>query len=75
MILTLDSNRRLRLPAKLVPANPGDKFDVTFDAEEGKLILRRIRIKRSWVEVMKSCPVPMDDLPARERTLPKKMKL
>jgi hypothetical protein len=62
MIVTLDSKRRLTVPAK-----PGDHFLVDFDAEEDALVCRRIASKPNWLKVLKSCPVPMDDLPSRRR--------
>jgi len=75
MIVTLDAKRRLSIPATLAPASPGDQFDATFDFEEDAVILRRVPQKKSWVAVMKACPVRMDDLPPRSREMPKKLKL
>lgn len=75
MIVTLDSKRRLTLPAALIAARPGQTFDVRFDAEEDALIFRRLPDKEDWLEVLTDCPVPMDDLPGRRRELPKKRKL
>jgi len=75
MIVTLDAKRRFSISAKLAPANPGDQFDATIDAEEDVVILRRVPRKKSWLDVMKACPVPMDDLPPRGREMPKKVKL
>jgi len=75
MIVTLDAKRRLSIPAKLVPANSGDQFEATFDAEENVVVLRRIRRKKSWLAVTKACPVPMDDLPTRSGEMPKRVKL
>jgi hypothetical protein len=66
MIVTLDSKRRLTVPAA-VPAKPGDHFLVDFDAEEDALMCRRIASKPNWLKVLKACPVPMDDLPPRRR--------
>ncbi len=74
MIVTLDSKRRVSIPAALAPATPGDEFDARFDAEDDVVILRRIAKKPDWLEVLKACPVPMDDLPPRSRQLPKKLK-
>ena len=71
----MDSKRRLSVPATLAPAKPGDQFDATFDAEEDVVVLRRLPRRKSWLRVMKECPVPMDDLPPRGRELPKKLKL
>jgi bifunctional DNA-binding transcriptional regulator/antitoxin component of YhaV-PrlF toxin-antitoxin module len=75
MIVTLDAKRRFSIPAKLAPASPGDQFDATFDADEDAVILRRVPRKKSWLDVMKACPVPMDNLPPRSREMPKKLKL
>ena len=75
MILTLDSKRRLTLPAALLPARPGQSFDARFDADEDALIFRRLPGKEDWLDVLAECPVPMDDIPARRRELPKKRKL
>lgn len=75
MIVTLDAKRRLSVPASLSPTKPGDQFDAVFDVEEDAVVLRRLPRRRSWLRVMKECPVPMDDLPPRSRELPKKLKL
>lgn len=75
MIVTLDAKRRLSIPVTLAPAKPGDQFDASFDAEEDTVIFHRIKSKVSWLDVMKKCPVPMDDLPSRSREMPKKLKL
>ncbi len=76
MILTLDSKRRLTVPAALGKTSPGDAFEAIYDEEEDEIVLRRVTRKReSWLEVMKQCPVPMDDLPPRSREYPKKLKL
>ena len=75
MIVTLDSKRRLTLPAALLPAEPGQSFDVRFDADEDALIFRRLPEREDWLDVLAECPVPMDDLPPRRRELPKKRKL
>ena len=63
MIVTLDSKRRLTVPAAI----PGVHFLVDFDAEEDALLCRRIASKPNWLKVLKACPVPMDDLPPRRR--------
>jgi hypothetical protein len=75
MIVTLDAKRRLSVPTTLAPAKPGDQFDAVFDAEEDTLIFHRVKRGKSWLAVMKKCPVPMDDLPPRSREYPKKLKL
>ena len=67
MILTLDAKRRVSLPSKLVSTKPGDQFDAFYDDEEDEIILRRVKGKEDWLEIMKQCPVPMDDLPPRPR--------
>jgi hypothetical protein len=54
---------------------PGDHFEAQFDAEENALVFRRIGKKGDWLIVMKECPVPMDDLPERRRSFPKRPKL
>ena len=76
MMLTLDSQHRLTVPAALARTSPGDVFEAVYDESEDEIILRRVkRRKESWLEVMKECPVPMDDLPARSREYPKKLRL
>ena len=75
MILTLDAKRRLTLPASLVPARPGDHFQAEFDPEEDAVVFRRIAKNADWLNVLKACPVKMDDLPTRRRELPKRLKL
>lgn len=75
MIVTLDSKRRLVVPASLTTTSPGDTFDAHFDAEEDALIFRRLPQKEDWLKVLSECPVSMDDLPPRRRELPKKRKL
>jgi hypothetical protein len=75
MILTLDSKRRLTLPASLVPAQPGDHFEAEFDPEEDAVVFRRITKNSNWLTVLKGCPVKMDSLPSRSREYPKRLKL
>ncbi len=67
MIVTMDAKRRVTIPATLAPAKPGDKFEAMFDPDEGAVILRRLSREKDWLAVLKECPVPMDDLPARPR--------
>jgi hypothetical protein len=67
VIVTLDSKRRLTVPAGVMPAKPGDHFLVDFDAEEDALVYRRIASETDWLQVLKECPVPMQDLPQRRR--------
>ncbi len=75
MIVTLDSKRRLTVPAALAPAAPGDYFDAQFDAEEDVLVFRRISTTTDWLAVLKECPVSMDDVPTRRREFPRRRKL
>ena len=75
MIVTLDSKRRLTLPAGLVPAAAGDCFDVFFDAEEDAVVFRRLPGKEDWLDVLSECPVSMDDVPPRRRELAKRRTL
>jgi hypothetical protein len=75
MIVTLDSKRRLTLPASLMPARPGQSFEAWFDADEDAVVFRRLPEKENWMEVLSACPVSMDDVPPRSRQLPKKRKL
>jgi len=56
-------------PENLAPAQPGDSFEVRFDADEDAVVFRRISRSRDWLETMKKCPVPLDDLPARSKEL------
>jgi hypothetical protein len=67
VIVTLDSKRRLTVPAALAPAQPGEHFQVDFDDEEDAIIFRRIAVEPDWLDVMASCPVSMDDVPPRRR--------
>jgi hypothetical protein len=57
MIVTLDEKRRLTVPVALAPAAPGDAFDASFDAEEDAIVFRRIKRRRSWLAVLRACPV------------------
>jgi hypothetical protein len=75
MIVTLDDKRRLTVPVALAPAAPGDAFEARFDAEEDAIVFRRVKRGRSWLAVLKACPVSMDDLPSRSREYPRKRKL
>ncbi len=75
MTLKLDSKRRLAVPAALTKTSPGDAFAAFYDEEEDEIILRRVKRKSNWIEIMKQCPVPMDDLPPRSREYPKKLEL
>lgn len=75
MIVTLDSKRRLTVPAALAPAAPGEYFDARFDPEEDAIIFRRLAGKEDWLTVLKECPVSMDDVPPRRRDLPRRRKL
>jgi hypothetical protein len=75
MIITLDSKRRLTVPISLAPATPGEYFDAQFDAEEDAIVFRRLAGKEDWLTVLKECPVSMDDVPPRRRTLSRRRKL
>ncbi len=75
MIVTLDSKRRLTVPKALVQTQPGEHFEALYDEDEDKIVLRRVRRKQNWLEVLKQCPVAMDDIPPRSRELPKKINL
>jgi hypothetical protein len=75
VILTLDAKRRLTVPASLAPARPGDHFEAEFHAEDDTLVFRRIPPREDWLAVLKSCPVPIDDFPARRREFPRRRKL
>jgi hypothetical protein len=75
MIVTLDSKHRLTVPRTLIPAQPGQTFEARFDPDEDALIFRRLPDGEDWLEVLAACPVPMDDIPARSRELPKKRRL
>ena len=68
MVVTLDSKRRLTVPAADAPLHPGDAFVVEFDAEEDAVVFRRLARDEDWLTVLEQCPVPMDDLPPRRRT-------
>ena len=70
MVVKLDSKRRLTLPKGLVAAKPGDTFEASFDADEEIVFFRRVsKHKKNWLQVLKNCPVPMDDLPPRSREM------
>jgi hypothetical protein len=75
MLLTLDAKRRLTVPRSLAQSHPGDCFEAEFHPEDDTLIFRRIAPKGDWMKVLKECPLPMDDLPARRRELPRHRKL
>ena len=78
MIVRLDSKRRLTVPkALLVKTRPGDYFEALYDEDDDKIVFRRVKRKSklNWLEVLKQCPVSMDDIPPRSRELPKDIKL
>jgi bifunctional DNA-binding transcriptional regulator/antitoxin component of YhaV-PrlF toxin-antitoxin module len=75
MIVTLDAKCRLTVPAPLAPTKPGDYFEARFDEDEDTIVLRRIKRGKSWLDVLKECPVSMDDLPKRSREYPKRPRL
>src|SRR5438132_209645 len=72
MIVTLDAKRRVSIPVGLAPAKPGDQFEARYDEDDDVITLRPVPRKKDWLEVLKQCPVSMDDLPPRSRELPKK---
>ena len=51
------------------------RYESLYDEDEDKFDLRRVTRKLTWLDVLKQCPVPMDDIPPRSRELPKKIKL
>jgi hypothetical protein len=65
MIVTLDSKRRLTLPEAIGSVYPGDRFVVLFGEEENTFTLRPESSGADWLAVLRACPVPMDDIPAR----------
>jgi hypothetical protein len=75
MRVKLDDKRRLTVRVSLAPAAPGDTFEARFDAEDDTIVFRRIKRAKGWLAVLKACPVPMDDLPARSREYPRKPRL
>ena len=75
MIVTLDSKRRLTVPASLAPASPGEYFDARFDAEEDAIVFRRLAGKEDWLAVLKECPVSMDDVPPGRHETARRRKL
>ena len=75
MIVTLDEKRRLTVPLALAPATPGDAFEARFDEDEDAIVFRRVKRGRSWLDVLKACPVSMDDLPPRSREYPRRPRL
>jgi len=75
MLITMDAKRRLTVPAVAEDFRPGDTFEARFDLEESEIVFRKINTRESWVDVMMRCPVPIDDLSARSRELPKELDL
>jgi hypothetical protein len=75
MRVILDSKRRLTVPVSLAKAAPGDQFEARFDADDDALVFRRIAAAKDWLDVLKDCPVSMDDVPRRRRALPRRRKL
>jgi len=75
IIVTLDSKRRLTVPASLAPTSPGEYFDARFDPEEDAIVFRRLAGKEDWLGVLKECPVSMDDVPPRRRETVRRPKL
>ena len=75
MIVTLDEKRRLTVPMALAPAKPGEHFEAIFDAEEDAFVFRRLAVKPDWFDVLKECPVSLDDVLPRRRELALRKKL
>jgi len=69
MIVTLDAKRRLTVPTRLARLSPGDNFEARFDADQDALVFRRLPSQENWLDVLKACPVGMDDVPPRRRAL------
>jgi hypothetical protein len=67
MIVTLDSKRRLTVPAGLAPATPGEYFEARFDADEDAIVFRRLPGRGDWLAILAECPVSMDDVPPRRK--------
>ncbi len=63
------------LPKKLIFAGSGNCFDAYYDENDQALIFRKLPVKANWLKVLKSCPVPMDDIPPRSREMPKRINL
>ena len=63
------------MPVALTKTRPGEHFEALYDEDEDKIIFRRVKRKLNWLEVLKQCPVSMDDIPPRSRELPKDIKL
>lgn len=61
MIVVVDSEGRLPIPESLGQALPGEAFEVSAGDADGTVVLRRVGVKTDWLEVLKECPVPMDD--------------
>ena len=75
MIVTLDSKRRLTVPASLAPTSPGEYFDARFDEEEDAIVFRRLASDEDWLAVLKECPISMDDVPPRRHKTARRRKL
>lgn len=75
MVVTMDSKRRLSVPTVLAPTSPGEYFDAYFDEEEDAIIFRRLAGKEYWLQVLKECPISMDDVPPRRHDVPRHPKL
>lgn len=66
---------RLTLPASLMAAEPCAHFQAEFDPRGRRGGLRRISKNANWLNVLKSCPVKIDDLPPYRREYPECLKL
>ena len=75
MIVTIDEKRRLTVPLALAPTTPGDAFDARFDDEEDAIVFVGSSEAEEWVDILKACPIPIEDLPRRSREYPRKPRL
>ena len=75
MIVTLDSKRRLPVPASLAPASPREYLDARFDEDEDAIVFRRLAGKEDWVAVLKECPVGIAAVPLWHRETARRRKL
>ncbi len=75
MILTVDAKRRLTLPKEFLAIKTGDYFEASFHAEDQLVVFRKLPSKENWLDVLKECPVSMDNVPSRSYEKPKKLTL
>jgi bifunctional DNA-binding transcriptional regulator/antitoxin component of YhaV-PrlF toxin-antitoxin module len=62
VIVVVDSEGRLAIPQSLGQVLPGEPFEVSAGDADGTMVLRRAGVKADWLEVLKECPIPMDDI-------------